>query len=153
MIFRDELTTAISVLNTMLAHPTLKDGHPTPRSFVYISAASGFPPVVPEGYIRAKREAESLILQKCTPATDVKPLIVRPGESPLALYCSSVAASELLYTTSLRQPCSRAPFGAGQNSLLPLIPIRAMVSLLVPSPRRQRSPLLILTASASQLTS
>lgn len=65
----------------MLAHPTDVDGHPSPRSFVYISAGTGFSPVVPDGYLTSKREAEGLILQKCTPETNVHPLIMRPGES------------------------------------------------------------------------
>lgn len=81
---RTKLTTAISVLDTMLQHPHLVDGAPSPRSFVYISAGTGFAPVVPEGYLRSKREAEGLIIQKCTPQTNVHPLIMRPGKSILS---------------------------------------------------------------------
>lgn len=60
----------------MLATPSKDD-----RSFVYVSAAEVFVPlVVPERYISTKREAEGIILSKCTPENHVKPVIVRPGE-------------------------------------------------------------------------
>lgn len=53
------------------------------RSFVYVSAADAFAPVVPARYISTKREAEQYILSHCTPQTGVLPVIVRPGELPM----------------------------------------------------------------------
>ncbi|WVF66378.1 hypothetical protein IAT40_001118 [Kwoniella sp. CBS 6097] len=84
---------ALKVLDTMLSAPSSSPSIPPSdfgadpetlslphRSFVYISAADAFRPVVPNAYIESKREAELLINRRCLEqGGEVKPTFIRPG--------------------------------------------------------------------------
>ncbi|WVR03372.1 hypothetical protein IAU60_000363 [Kwoniella sp. DSM 27419] len=83
---------ALKVLDTFLSTrinstpsgPSMSAGGPsTPSSFVYISAADAFRPLVPSRYIETKREAELEIARRCQEAgqsgNEVKPVFMRPG--------------------------------------------------------------------------
>ncbi|WVQ93993.1 hypothetical protein IAU59_001071 [Kwoniella sp. CBS 9459] len=94
---------ALKVLETMLSSPTTSTSPssssspsspsaagagtepetPSPphhRSFVYISAADAFRPIVPNAYIESKREAELLINRRCVETGgEVIPTFIRPG--------------------------------------------------------------------------
>jgi hypothetical protein len=55
------------------------------RSFVYISAADCFRPLIPSRYIETKRQAEFGIMRKVDekPESRIIPAFIRPGTSPL----------------------------------------------------------------------
>lgn len=66
-----------------------------PRPFVYVSAEDIFRPIVPDGYIRTKRQAEQAILALCADSQQraqvdethvdggaIMPVLVRPGRFP-----------------------------------------------------------------------
>ena len=75
----------------MLETPTSST---TPRPFVYVSAEDIFRPIIPDGYIRTKRQAEQAILALCADSQQrtlneemhadggaIRPVLVRPGMS------------------------------------------------------------------------
>ncbi|GHJ85309.1 hypothetical protein NliqN6_1711 [Naganishia liquefaciens] len=80
---------ALRVLQTMLETPTSST---PPRLFVYVSAEDIFRPIIPDGYIRTKRQAEQAILALCADSQQralneaqhadggaIRPVLVRPG--------------------------------------------------------------------------
>ena len=75
----------------MLETPTSST---TPRPFVYVSAEDIFRPIIPDGYVRNKRQAEQAILALCADSQQrasseethadggaIRPVLVRPGMS------------------------------------------------------------------------
>ncbi|OCF44265.1 mitochondrial protein [Kwoniella heveanensis CBS 569] len=80
---------ALKVLETMLStlstpsssSSSTSSPNPSHRSFVYISAADAFRPIVPSAYIESKREAELLINRRCEQegSEKVKATFIRPG--------------------------------------------------------------------------
>lgn len=95
-----KLTTALTVLDTMLAAPS--PPAPADRSFVYVSAANKVAPFVPDRYVETKREAEIGILGRCAANGHVLPVIIRPGE------CSSRAQHGIASTADPRPHVQRA---------------------------------------------
>lgn len=78
----DLMVIALSVLDTYLSassEASSSKSSPNPRSFVYISAADCFRPLIPRRYIDSKREAEAGILERCTASSGVQPFFMRPG--------------------------------------------------------------------------
>lgn len=103
------LTPALTVLDTMLSTPSPLAGE---RSFVFVSAASS-PPMVPDRYVSTKREAEDVILKRCTPENHVHPVIVRPGimynahvrpVTTLPAFAQSISASLLDHVNVPKPP-------------------------------------------------
>lgn len=75
---------ALEVLNTMLStapHPSAPNEAVKEKTFVYISAADAFRPLVPKKYIESKREAELEIAKRCSDTSGVRPIFIRPGKS------------------------------------------------------------------------
>ncbi|WVN87369.1 uncharacterized protein L203_102547 [Cryptococcus depauperatus CBS 7841] len=73
---------ALTVLNTLISTPSPTaptDGRTNEKTFVYISAADAFRPLVPRRYIESKREAELEIARRCSETQSVRPLFIRPG--------------------------------------------------------------------------
>ncbi|OXB34246.1 mitochondrial protein [Cryptococcus neoformans] len=73
---------ALEVLNTMLStapHPSASNEAVKEKTFVYISAADAFRPLVPKKYIESKREAELEIAKRCSETGGVRPIFIRPG--------------------------------------------------------------------------
>ncbi|EIW67895.1 hypothetical protein TREMEDRAFT_32601 [Tremella mesenterica DSM 1558] len=69
---------ALRVLDTMLSSSEII-GQPN-KSFVYISAADAFRPLIPNRYLATKRQAEVEITRRCQDAeTKVRPVFLRPG--------------------------------------------------------------------------
>ncbi|TXT07397.1 hypothetical protein VHUM_03117 [Vanrija humicola] len=101
---------ALTVLDTMLTTPSPP---PPPRSFVFVSAAHSFRPVVPARYLASKREAEASILSRCA-GSQVDPIIVRPGlmYHPHVRPVSTLPAFALSLTAGLHDRV-RLPFGFG----------------------------------------
>lgn len=77
--FTVSLSVALQVLDTMMSTPSTSTG---PRSFVYISAADCFRPIIPSKYIETKRQAEFGIRRKVeeNPESRIVPAFIRPGE-------------------------------------------------------------------------
>lgn len=69
---------ALQVLDTMMSTPSTST---SPRSFVYISAADCFRPLIPSKYIETKRQAEFGITRKVleNPEKHIVPAFIRPG--------------------------------------------------------------------------
>jgi hypothetical protein len=82
------------------------------RSFVYISAADCFRPLIPSRYIETKRQAEFGIMRKVDekPESRIIPAFIRPGTSPVPpVFTQADSRSDVsspypphLYSTSLR---------------------------------------------------
>ncbi|OWZ30012.1 mitochondrial protein [Cryptococcus neoformans c45] len=73
---------ALEVLNTMLStapHPSASNEAVKEKTFVYISAADAFRPLVPKKYIESKREAELEIAKRCSETGGARPIFIRPG--------------------------------------------------------------------------
>ncbi|KIR30002.1 mitochondrial protein [Cryptococcus deuterogattii LA55] len=72
---------ALEVLNTMIStlHPSAPNEAVKEKTFVYISAADAFRPLVPRRYIESKREAELEIARRCSETDGVRPIFIRPG--------------------------------------------------------------------------
>lgn len=88
--------TALTVLDTYLsqihsASPSAEiatSGSSTPSpSFVYISAADAFRPLIPARYLETKREAEAGIALRCAERADkgVRGIYMRPGQYTITL--------------------------------------------------------------------
>jgi hypothetical protein len=76
------ISAALSVLDTYVSassEASSSTSSPNPRSFVYISAADCFRPLIPRRYIESKREAEAGILERCKASPGVQPFFMRPG--------------------------------------------------------------------------
>ncbi|PWN41798.1 NAD(P)-binding protein [Ceraceosorus guamensis] len=65
---------AVTVANTF-ASTRRKGTNESPAPFIFISAADHFRPIIPEGYIRSKREAEAAIAQ----LAGLRSIFMRPG--------------------------------------------------------------------------
>lgn len=90
---------ALMVLDTMLntspeatppPSPASASSPKTNRSFVYVSAADCFRPLIPSRYIETKRQAEMGIARKIADQPDcgITPTFIRPGEPPFFSYLS-----------------------------------------------------------------
>lgn len=62
-------------------HPSAPNEAIKEKTFVYISAADAFRPLVPRRYIESKREAELEIARRCSETDGVRPIFIRPGKS------------------------------------------------------------------------
>jgi uncharacterized protein YbjT (DUF2867 family) len=74
---------AVTVLKQLLAVSPVEPS--IPRTFTFLSAEDFGRPVIPIGYIKAKREAEHEITELCSQESNfpVREILIRPGDHPL----------------------------------------------------------------------